>query len=330
MIASLPPSAGHRHKTFLSTSCACNKTIFSLRRENTDRDAFHHRTMDSGTNSEVSSPPVLTSVPGAVMSSGTGSAGRLSPAGSSPPSSSRPSLVGSPHHDPPILSELNRSFEACNKSYDEDSQSPDCSLGGAGTGPESLPRSSPSPPPILPLSFAATTSALTGGSIPTMVPGIYHHNSHHHHHHLPAQAAGAPHHRHGGSMYSPPLGLQNASAVPPPSSAGSNSSSINECKLIDYRGAKIAAFVVNCQTLLCLPQAFELFLKHLVGGLHTVYTKLKRLEVTPIVCNVEQVRILRGLGAIQPGVNRCKLLSCNDFDLLYKDCTTARYSTLFI
>ena len=64
--------------------------------------------------------------------------------------------------------------------------------------------------------------------------------------------------------------------------------------------------------------------KHLVGGLHTVYTKLKRLEITPIVCNVEQVRILRGLGAIQPGVNRCKLLADNDFDLLYKDCTTSR------
>ncbi|KAL3221054.1 hypothetical protein MRX96_029670 [Rhipicephalus microplus] len=70
--------------------------------------------------------------------------------------------------------------------------------------------------------------------------------------------------------------------------------------------------------------AFELFLKHLVGGLHTVYTKLKRLGISPIVCNVEQVRVLRGLGAIQPGVNRCKLLSCKDFDSLYKDCTTAR------
>ncbi|XP_052122485.1 dachshund homolog 1, partial [Frankliniella occidentalis] len=44
-------------------------------------------------------------------------------------------------------------------------------------------------------------------------------------------------------------------------------------------------------------------------------------------CNVEQVRILRGLGAIQPGVNRCKLLSCKDFDTLYRDCTTARCLT---
>ncbi|XP_026315491.1 dachshund homolog 2 isoform X2 [Hyposmocoma kahamanoa] len=80
--------------------------------------------------------------------------------------------------------------------------------------------------------------------------------------------------------------------------------------------------------MLCLPQAFELFLKHLVGGLHTVYTKLKRLDIVPLVCNVEQVRILRGLGAIQPGVNRCKLLSCKDFDVLYRDCTTARCLSL--
>ncbi|XP_077518387.1 uncharacterized protein LOC144128672 isoform X3 [Amblyomma americanum] len=112
---------------------------------------------------------------------------------------------------------------------------------------------------------------------------------------------------------------------PPPSPPGIPSdASATDCHLIDYRGAKVAAFLVNGDYLLCLPQAFELFLKHLVGGLHTVYTKLKRLDITPIVCNVEQVRILRGLGAIQPGVNRCKLLSCKDFDALYKDCTTAR------
>ena len=118
----------------------------------------------------------------------------------------------------------------------------------------------------------------------------------------------------------------------------------NECRVIDYRGHKIAAFLSTpnpamlqhlartgqqakpnqSEHLLCLPQAFEVFLKHLVGGLHTVYTKLKRLDIVPIVCNVEQVRILRGYGAIQPGVNRCKLLSTHDFDILFKDCTTAR------
>ncbi|XP_023246557.1 dachshund homolog 2-like, partial [Copidosoma floridanum] len=114
---------------------------------------------------------------------------------------------------------------------------------------------------------------------------------------------------------------RNYSSSPPPISTSDPTA--NECKLVDYRGQKVAAFIISGDTMLCLPQAFELFLKHLVGGLHTVYTKLKRLDIVPLVCNVEQVRILRGLGAIQPGVNRCKLLSCKDFDVLYKDCTTA-------
>ncbi|XP_076320983.1 dachshund homolog 1-like isoform X2 [Tachypleus tridentatus] len=120
----------------------------------------------------------------------------------------------------------------------------------------------------------------------------------------------------GGSLLERPTHTGSPPGIP--------AESVHECRLIDYRGAKVAAFRVNNDYLLCLPQAFELFLKHLVGGLHTVYTKLKRLDITPIVCNVEQVRILRGLGAIQPGVNRCKLLPCKDFDTLYKDCTTAR------
>lgn len=97
----------------------------------------------------------------------------------------------------------------------------------------------------------------------------------------------------------------------------------NRCKIIEYRSTHIASFCVENRLLICLPQAFELFLKNLVGGLHTVYTKLKRLDIVPIVCNVEQVRILRGLGAIQPGVNRCKLIAPNEFDTLYEDCTNA-------
>lgn len=64
----------------------------------------------------------------------------------------------------------------------------------------------------------------------------------------------------------------------------------NEVKVIDYRQNKVASFNVDQKELICLPQAFELFLKNLVGGLHTVYTKLKRLDIVPIVCNVEQVR----------------------------------------
>ncbi|XP_039857227.1 dachshund c isoform X2 [Simochromis diagramma] len=97
----------------------------------------------------------------------------------------------------------------------------------------------------------------------------------------------------------------------------------NECKLVEVKGAKLASFTVKDKELICLPQAFDVFLKHLVGGLHTVYTKLKRLDITPVVCNVEQVRVLRGLGAIQPGVNRCKLISRQDFETLYNDCTNA-------
>ncbi|XP_066571015.1 dachshund a isoform X5 [Amia ocellicauda] len=105
---------------------------------------------------------------------------------------------------------------------------------------------------------------------------------------------------------------------------GSNSTGgNNECKMVEVHGVKVASFTVEGQELICLPQVFDLFLKHLVGGLHTVYTKLKRLDISPVVCTVEQVRILRGLGAIQPGVNRCKLITRKDFEALYNDCTNA-------
>ncbi|XP_059208358.1 dachshund homolog 2-like [Centropristis striata] len=96
-----------------------------------------------------------------------------------------------------------------------------------------------------------------------------------------------------------------------------------DCRMVEVHGVKVASFSVNGVELICLPQVFELFLKHLVGGLHTVYTKLKRLDISPVVCTVEQVRVLRGLGAIQPGVNRCKLITRADFETLYRDCTNA-------
>nr|XP_043873248.1 dachshund d isoform X3 [Solea senegalensis] len=125
-------------------------------------------------------------------------------------------------------------------------------------------------------------------------------------------------------------GIPNPNAALPPGkpvystpSPVENIPQNNECRMVELRGAKVASFTVDGCELICLPQAFDLFLKHLVGGLHTVYTKLKRLEITPVVCNVEQVRILRGLGAIQPGVNRCKLISRKDFETLYNDCTNA-------
>ncbi|XP_004685685.1 PREDICTED: dachshund homolog 2 isoform X2 [Condylura cristata] len=106
-------------------------------------------------------------------------------------------------------------------------------------------------------------------------------------------------------------------------SGGGGSGSTNECRMVDMHGVKVASFLMDGQELICLPQVFDLFLKHLVGGLHTVYTKLKRLDISPVVCTVEQVRILRGLGAIQPGVNRCKLITRKDFETLFTDCTNA-------
>ncbi|XP_061816238.1 dachshund b [Nerophis lumbriciformis] len=127
-------------------------------------------------------------------------------------------------------------------------------------------------------------------------------------------------------------GLGNGASAPLVSALGSltpgapalTQSSSGECKLVEVHGVKVASFSVHGQEeLICLPQVFDLFLKHLVGGLHTVYTKLKRLDITPVVCTVEQVRVLRGLGAIQPGVNRCKLISRKDFEILYQDCTSA-------
>uniref|UniRef100_A0A1A8NBL5 Dachshund homolog 2 n=1 Tax=Nothobranchius pienaari TaxID=704102 RepID=A0A1A8NBL5_9TELE len=123
------------------------------------------------------------------------------------------------------------------------------------------------------------------------------------------------------------LGSLSAAGLTPPSpglvQTPSSPGLCSECKLVEVHGVKVASFSVDGQELICLPQVFDLFLKHLVGGLHTVYTKLKRLDITPVVCTVEQVRVLRGLGAIQPGVNRCKLISRKDFETLYNDCTNA-------
>ncbi len=96
-------------------------------------------------------------------------------------------------------------------------------------------------------------------------------------------------------------------------------------QLLEYRNSQLAAFNVEGRgVLICLPQAFELFLKHLVGGLHSVYTKLLRLDIQSIVCSVKKVRVLRGLGAIQPGVNHCKLIAPREFDILYADYPTSR------
>lgn len=189
--------------------------------------------------------------------------------------------------------------------------------GGGGRPPHMMPMPHPLSPPqtSTPNSIAAAMGPRMAQSLPHLPPhGLGLLNSLQMMHHAnPLELMAAAHH------HVPPRSYNS----PPPISTSDPTA--NECKLVDYRGQKVAAFIIAGDTMLCLPQAFELFLKHLVGGLHTVYTKLKRLDIVPLVCNVEQVRILRGLGAIQPGVNRCKLLSCKDFDVLYRDCTTARY-----
>lgn len=73
-------------------------------------------------------------------------------------------------------------------------------------------------------------------------------------------------------------GGQNSSASNGPSPQ-SPYIATNQYTEITYKGQQVAAFLAANKSpteyLLCLPQAFELFLKHLVGGLHTVYTKLK-------------------------------------------------------
>ncbi|XP_062831648.1 dachshund homolog 1 isoform X3 [Anolis carolinensis] len=209
---------------------------------------------------------------------------------------------------PPAPVSTSAAATTTTSSSSSSSASSSSSSSSSASAPVPAPAAS-SPPasaPFRPEPSAASTSsngAAEGNSVPVSVP--------------PPAPPGAP--------------LSAASpAVPPPGkpvystpSPVENTPQNNECKMVELRGAKVASFTVEGCELICLPQAFDLFLKHLVGGLHTVYTKLKRLEITPVVCNVEQVRILRGLGAIQPGVNRCKLISRKDFETLYNDCTNA-------
>lgn len=95
---------------------------------------------------------------------------------------------------------------------------------------------------------------------------------------LSTNKSGHGHHGHN-------LGSASYPYYSPPHHHGSSQQSpftaTNDCRIIEYRGHRIAAFLsvatskLPAEYLLCLPQAFELFLKHLVGGLHTVYTKLK-------------------------------------------------------
>ncbi|XP_020917495.1 dachshund homolog 1 isoform X2 [Exaiptasia diaphana] len=95
-------------------------------------------------------------------------------------------------------------------------------------------------------------------------------------------------------------------------------------KMVNMNGIDIAAFNVDGEDLLCFPQVYEYFLKDLVSGMHTVYTKLKRMNIQGRNCNVEQVRMMRSVGAIGQVVNRCKLISREDFNKIYEDCLLYR------
>ncbi|CAH2223891.1 dachshund homolog 1 isoform X2 [Pelobates cultripes] len=228
---------------------------------------------------------------------------------------------------------------ASSSSNNSSSSSPSPSIAPSSSGPSLYRPEPPAASTVVTCSISsATSTSISSSSSPgtgggsnncsnsqNVATGNGNISSHHHHNPLPSTPTT--------STNTTSTSTSSSSSVPSTNLPGKpvystpspveNIPQNNECRMVDLRGAKVASFTVEGCELICLPQAFDLFLKHLVGGLHTVYTKLKRLEITPVVCNVEQVRILRGLGAIQPGVNRCKLISRKDFETLYNDCTNA-------
>ena len=46
-------------------------------------------------------------------------------------------------------------------------------------------------------------------------------------------------------------------------------------------------------------QGYEMFLRHHVGGPHTIYAKCKRLNIHPLVCNIEQVKFKKNYNKIR-------------------------------
>ena len=46
----------------------------------------------------------------------------------------------------------------------------------------------------------------------------------------------------------------------PPPMVSPNDPTANDCKIVDYRGEKIAAFMINGKTMLCLPQGWKLMI----------------------------------------------------------------------
>ncbi|XP_063282009.1 dachshund homolog 1 isoform X1 [Pelobates fuscus] len=228
---------------------------------------------------------------------------------------------------------------ASSSSNNSSSSSPSPSIAPSSSGPALYRPEPPAASTVVTCSISsATSTSISSSSSPgtgggsnncsnsqNVVTGNGNISSHHHHNPLPSTPTTSTNTTSTSTTSSSSVPSTNLPGKPVYSTPSpvENIPQNNECRMVDLRGAKVASFTVEGCELICLPQAFDLFLKHLVGGLHTVYTKLKRLEITPVVCNVEQVRILRGLGAIQPGVNRCKLISRKDFETLYNDCTNA-------
>ncbi|GLD64003.1 dachshund c isoform X1, partial [Lates japonicus] len=86
------------------------------------------------------------------------------------------------------------------------------------------------------------------------------------------------------------------------------------------KGARLSFVHGERHGLICLPQAFGDVSQ--APGRGSASHWLKRLDITPVVCNVGKSGCC-GEWGYQPGVNRCKLISRQDFRQLYNDCTSA-------
>lgn len=97
---------------------------------------------------------------------------------------------------------------------------------------------------------------------------------------------------------------------------------------VTINGRSITALLTEDEELLCFPQLVDYFLKDHVAGMPTIYAKVKRMGIVARSCNLDQVRLMRSMGAIGPVVNRCKLITMEDFKRLYEDCLLFRYVKL--
>ncbi|CAB3990751.1 Hypothetical predicted protein [Paramuricea clavata] len=93
---------------------------------------------------------------------------------------------------------------------------------------------------------------------------------------------------------------------------------------VTINGKSITTLLTEDEELLCFPQLVDYFLKDHVAGMPTIYAKVKRMGIIARSCNLDQVRLMRSMGAIGPVVNRCKLITMEDFKRLYEDCLLFR------